>query len=507
MAMTARRSVTGSWARCRASSRTASIWENMGCPSRGLNDGQHQYRSWPRGDWTARRGPSTRMRVNWRPPHGCPRSLPALPGPRHGCPVPGSPVDSRRTRPHAAPRARADPAGASAPAHRPQPARPAGQRAGAAAAAPAGRPGFSGGFPRPGPSAAAPGAAAASRPAAGAGPARAGAGPPAGHSVARHQFPRPFPAARARRRSPARPGHGAPPVPARLSRIAGSSLPGPGAAHLRPSAALLAHRAAAAAFTQPASPTSEGRPIAGRAQGRRPGAAARHADGRRPPGPRRPLPAPGLPAGRAFRPAARAAAERGSGRAPAPDPASVRVRSARRHALGTAPRGIRTGDGPLEWPFPGLARKCPMLFGALLVVTWLILLTRYPHKALPVSLAALCGIGLLAAWVLWQEARDEDRLARLELSISYAPQQCSAQRPLLVSLRNTSTLPLRELTWHTTAYRAGDDLNLVRAETLARYHAAAPLAPDAQWRDCLPLPALRPGYRPETLQFRAERRR
>ncbi|HLT05361.1 MAG TPA: multidrug transporter [Pseudomonas sp.] len=148
-----------------------------------------------------------------------------------------------------------------------------------------------------------------------------------------------------------------------------------------------------------------------------------------------------------------------------------------------------------------------MLFGALLVVTWLILLTRYPHKALPVSLAALCGIGLLAAWVLWQEARDEDRLARLELSISYAPQQCSAQRPLLVSLRNTSTLPLRELTWHTTAYRAGDDLNLVRAETLARYHAAAPLAPDAQWRDCLPLPALRPGYRPETLQFRAERRR
>lgn len=148
-----------------------------------------------------------------------------------------------------------------------------------------------------------------------------------------------------------------------------------------------------------------------------------------------------------------------------------------------------------------------MLFGALLVVTWLILLTRYPHKALPVSLAALSGIGLLAAWVLWQEARDEQRLARLELSLDYAPQQCPAHRPLRVFLRNTNTLPLRELTWHTTAYRAGDDLNLVRSQTPARYHAAAPLAPEAQWHDCLPLPALRPGYAPESLQFRAERRR
>ena len=148
-----------------------------------------------------------------------------------------------------------------------------------------------------------------------------------------------------------------------------------------------------------------------------------------------------------------------------------------------------------------------MLFGALLVFTWLILLIRYPHKALPVSLAALSGIGLLAAWVLWQEARDEDRLARLELSIDYAPRQCPTHRPLLVSLRNTRALPLRELTWHTAAYRPGDDLNLVRSATQARYHAAAPLAPDAQSQDCLPLPALRPGYTPDSLQFRAERRR
>lgn len=148
-----------------------------------------------------------------------------------------------------------------------------------------------------------------------------------------------------------------------------------------------------------------------------------------------------------------------------------------------------------------------MLFGALLVLTWLILLLRYPHKALPVSLAALCGIGLVAAWVLWQEARDEERLARLELSLAYAPGPCPNHRPLRVTLRNTSDRPLHELTWRIAAYPAEDDLNLVRSNITARYHGAAPLAPGAQWHDCLPLPALRPGYRPESLVYRAERRR
>jgi hypothetical protein len=31
------------------------------------------------------------------------------------------------------------------------------------------------------------------------------------------------------------------------------------------------------------------------------------------------------------------------------------------------------------------------------------------------------------------------------------------------------------------------------------------LLPGSQWQDCLPLPTLRQGYRPQTLEFRAER--
>ena len=42
-----------------------------------------------------------------------------------------------------------------------------------------------------------------------------------------------------------------------------------------------------------------------------------------------------------------------------------------------------------------------MFIGILLVITWLILLLRYPAKALPVSVAAAIGLGLVAMWVVW----------------------------------------------------------------------------------------------------------
>ena len=95
-----------------------------------------------------------------------------------------------------------------------------------------------------------------------------------------------------------------------------------------------------------------------------------------------------------------------------------------------------------------------MLIGVLLIFTWLILLLRYPSKALPVSLAAVIGLGLVAASVAWLDNREARQLARLELRITYAP---------------------------------------------GEFQGAA------TWHDCLPMPPLRAGYRPQTLEFRAER--
>jgi hypothetical protein len=147
-----------------------------------------------------------------------------------------------------------------------------------------------------------------------------------------------------------------------------------------------------------------------------------------------------------------------------------------------------------------------MLFGAILVLSWLILLIRYPSKALPISLAALIGLGLVASWVLWQESRETRHLAHLQLRLVYDPQDCPANRPLALTLKNGSTAALLELRWQIAAYRPGDSTNLAeRLYESPRYSGPGELLPGATWQDCLPLPTLRSGYRASTLEFRAER--
>ena len=47
-----------------------------------------------------------------------------------------------------------------------------------------------------------------------------------------------------------------------------------------------------------------------------------------------------------------------------------------------------------------------MFIGVLLVITWLILLLRYPAKAFPVSVAAAVGLALVATWVIWMDNRE-----------------------------------------------------------------------------------------------------
>lgn len=147
-----------------------------------------------------------------------------------------------------------------------------------------------------------------------------------------------------------------------------------------------------------------------------------------------------------------------------------------------------------------------MLIGVLLVITWLILLLRYPAKALPVSLAAFVGLGLVAAWVLWEESRETRQLAHLDLGITFAPEQCPADRPLLLKMRNGNDVPLTELRWRIAAYAPGDTINLADNQySSPRYRGPGELQPGADWQDCLPIPPLRPGYRAQTLEFRAER--
>ncbi|MFU0822226.1 multidrug transporter [Pseudomonas lundensis] len=147
-----------------------------------------------------------------------------------------------------------------------------------------------------------------------------------------------------------------------------------------------------------------------------------------------------------------------------------------------------------------------MLIGVLLIITWLVLLLRYPSKALPVSLAAVAGLAVVAASVAWLDHREAQQLARLELRMVYAPEQCPADRPLSLTLRNGNDVPLLELGWRVAAYAPGDTVNLAdNLYTAPRYRGPGELQAGAVWHDFLPLPPLRAGYRAQTLEFRAER--
>ena len=155
---------------------------------------------------------------------------------------------------------------------------------------------------------------------------------------------------------------------------------------------------------------------------------------------------------------------------------------------------------------PLVRRYTAMLIGALLILTWLVLLIRYPFRAVPISLGAVLGLVLVAGWVLWQEHREEQLLARIEIQLSHDPQRCSGAQPLHVSLHNHTDKALRSLQWEVAAYSPGSRTNLARSAFDApTYQGPGDLQPGARWESCLPLPLLRSGYRAATLEFHAER--
>jgi hypothetical protein len=102
-----------------------------------------------------------------------------------------------------------------------------------------------------------------------------------------------------------------------------------------------------------------------------------------------------------------------------------------------------------------------MFIGIALILIWFVLLLRYPAKALPVSLAALAGLGLVALWVAWLDTHEERQLARVELRMEYAPERCPADRPLRIALTNGNSSPLVEFRWRVAAFAPGDTVNLV----------------------------------------------
>ena len=74
-------------------------------------------------------------------------------------------------------------------------------------------------------------------------------------------------------------------------------------------------------------------------------------------------------------------------------------------------------------------------------------------------------------------------------------------------MKNDNDVPLTDLSWRIATYVPGDTVNLAEnSYSTPRHRGPGERQPRGAWKDCLPMPPLRPGYRPQTLEFRAERR-
>lgn len=148
-----------------------------------------------------------------------------------------------------------------------------------------------------------------------------------------------------------------------------------------------------------------------------------------------------------------------------------------------------------------------MIPPALIPLTWLGLLLRYPKRTLMIGVPLLAVLGSIAGWLIIDQRNTQQLLDHLEMQLSYAPEQCPPDMPLSVQISNNTDKSLKDLQWRIAAYRPGENINLV--ETLfteSRYSSASPLVAGAQWQNCIPMPSLRAGYRASTVEFRVERR-
>ncbi len=144
----------------------------------------------------------------------------------------------------------------------------------------------------------------------------------------------------------------------------------------------------------------------------------------------------------------------------------------------------------------------PVLFP---LFTWLALLIRYPKRTLAIAVPVFTGILGIAIWVQWQEKSNEHLLNQLSIELAYSTTICPIDRPLAITVDNTTEHRLKELRWQVAAYHPGERVNLARSGFDETSYMLPNVLPAKQsWQHCLPLPNLRAGYRASTLEYSAQ---
>ncbi len=122
-----------------------------------------------------------------------------------------------------------------------------------------------------------------------------------------------------------------------------------------------------------------------------------------------------------------------------------------------------------------------LILAAILIVT----VRLWPRAIVFILIAvAVVGTGIFA----WTRHIDSER-AQIAISVTYDPSGCPAARPMSVTIRNTSPLPLERVTFSIHARKPGYS-SVVTPYTYKQYESDKIIAPGESFSTCYPKPLM-----------------
>lgn len=122
-----------------------------------------------------------------------------------------------------------------------------------------------------------------------------------------------------------------------------------------------------------------------------------------------------------------------------------------------------------------------------LIVLVIVLLFVFPRKILPILTISVLLALSAGGYHYYSVQQESDKLEALEIGVQYAPDACSAARPLQVNIANHSALTVEAVSWVFSARRQGYRGELTGA-WLQSHRIDGPLAPGASLSVCYPAP-------------------
>jgi hypothetical protein len=115
------------------------------------------------------------------------------------------------------------------------------------------------------------------------------------------------------------------------------------------------------------------------------------------------------------------------------------------------------------------------------------LLFIFPRQMVRILGASAVVAAAVGGFFFWEKYQREQQVEAVQMSVSYDPVACSADKPLRVSVDNGAKYAVAQLKWVFSARRPGYRASLT-GDWLNEHTAGEVIAAGEQWVGCYPAP-------------------